>query len=628
MRAAACASVLVGAAGVALGSGALAPAAASSSNGTSNSSSRALDVLPFPGTPDAPPGTNVDFPAVSPRQIASVKVVGSRSGVHAGQLSAQPAGQGTAFSPKQPFAAGERVSVTVNLRSVAAGAASGAPGSRRLAFSFAVARPVKIAQTTESGAAPGSASGGRATAGSTKTHSFVTHPTWHVPWITSSGNDTDTTSGRIFLNTQNSQQNAVYMVNGKGQIQWYHPTASKGAGPAARMTRVENYKGHRVITFWQGQYVCPPCGGRGEGVIMNSSYKTIHTVKAGDGYANQGTDLHEFTLGHEGKEATAFVQIWSPVQRNLTSVGGPTNGTVFDWIIQEIDIATGKVIWQWHALGHVPLTDSYERYSPGQPYDYFHLNSIQQLPSGRILISARHTWAVYSIVKKTGKIAWELGGKHSNFRMGTGTNFEWQHDASLHGHGVLTLFDDAATPKEEPQSRALVLHLSNHQATLIHAYTHNRPVLSTAAGSVQILPNHNVFVDWGQAPFFGEYKGSGSHAQIFSDGFNRPIESYRAYREPWSGHPPWSPGIAVRKGSSANQFNVYASWNGATQVGRWRVLVGPSKTGPFTAKRTVSWASFETRISVSSKAAYVKVQALGKKGKPLAGGSSRAIKLG
>jgi hypothetical protein len=585
-------------------------------------------VLPFPGTPDAAPGTSVDFPAVSPGQIVSVKVVGSRSGVHAGRLSAQPAGQGTAFSPKRQFAAGERVSVTADLRSVAAGAASGAPGARRLAFSFSVARPASIAEATESSAAAAGTSQSGSAAGSSRTHSFVTHPTWHVPWITTSGNDTDTSSGRIFLDAQNSGQNAVYMVNGKGQIQWYHPTASSGPGPAARMTRVENLNGHRVITFWQGQFVCPPCGGRGEGVIMNSSYKRIHTVNAGNGYAQQGTDLHEFTLGHEGKEATAFVEIWSPVQRNLTSVGGPTNGTVFDWIIQEIDIATGKVIWQWHALGHVPISASYERYSPGQPYDYFHLNSIQQLPNGRILISARHTWAVYSIQKKTGKIAWTLGGRHSSFRMGTGTRFFWQHDATLHGGGLLTLFDDGATPKEEPQSRALEIHLGNHQATLVHAYTHNRPVLATAAGSVQILPNRNVFVDWGQAPFFGEYLGSGSHAQMFSDGFKRPVESYRAYRQPWSGHPSWSPGIAVRKTSSANQFNVYASWNGATQVAKWRVLGGPSQTGPFKAIRTVMWSSFETRIPVTTRAAYVKVQALGKKGKALKGGSSRAVRTG
>ena len=156
---------------------------------------------------------------------------------------------------------------------------------------------------------------------------------------------------------------------------------------------------------------------------------------------------------------------------------------MFDWIIQEIDIATGKVIWEWHALGHVPLTDCYDRYSPGQPYDYFHLNSIQQLPGGRILISARHTWAVYSIEKKTGKIAWGLGGKHSNFKMGTGTNFEWQHDAIPPRQRRV----DPVRRRRDPQGGDPVARAGAprhaHQATLIHAYTHKPPAwpLSRAA---------------------------------------------------------------------------------------------------------------------------------------------------
>src|SRR5438270_10307108 len=106
-----------------------------------SSSTQGLDVLPFPDTPDAAPSTNIDFPAVAPSQIAAVKVVGSRSGPHPGRLSAQPSGQGTAFSPSRPFSPGERVSVSAVLRSGAAAAASGAPGSRRLRFSFSVARP-------------------------------------------------------------------------------------------------------------------------------------------------------------------------------------------------------------------------------------------------------------------------------------------------------------------------------------------------------------------------------------------------------------------------------------------------------------------------------------------------------
>jgi hypothetical protein len=84
----------------------------------------------------------------------------------------------------------------------------------------------------------------------------------------------------------------------------------------------------------------------------------------------------------------------------------------------------------------------------------------------------------------------------------------------------------------------------------------------------------------------------------------------------------------VRKAASANHFTVYASWNGATQVGRWRVLGGPSKSGPFKPIRTVVWSSFETRIPIATGAAYVKVQALGKKGKALTGGSSRAVRTG
>jgi hypothetical protein len=620
---------VVAAAGVALGVSGLAPAAARSSNGASSSASQGLDVLPFPGTPDAAPGTNVDFPAVSPSQIASVVVVGSRTGVHAGRLSAQPDGQGTAFSPERPFAAGERVSVTASFRSVAAGTASGAPGARRLRFSFSVAQPASVAASTETSALARATSGAaaRSSAASSKTHSFVTHPSFHVPWITVSGRDGDITSGHIFLNVQNSTQNAVYMTNGKGQIQWYHPTASRGAGPAARMTRVETYNGQRVITYWQGRYLCPPCGGRGEGVILNSSYKRIQTVQAGDGYKQQGTDLHEFTLGHEGSKATAFVQIWSPVQANLTSVGGPTNGTVYDWIIQEIDIATNKVIWEWHALKHVPISASHAPYVTGQPYDYFHLNSIQQLPDGRILISGHNTWAVYSIEKKTGKIAWQVGGKRSTFRVGKRARFYWQHHAALHGHGLLTVFDDGAYyQKIEPQSRALEIHLSGGRATLIHAYTHSPPVTATAAGSVQLLPNHNVLVDWGSASYFSEYTPSGR--QIFSDGFLHPIESYRAYRQPWIGNPPWPPAIAVRRTSTAHHFNVYASWNGATLVDRWRVLAEPSSTGQFKPLKTVPWSSFETRVPVSSQNTYFEVQALGKNGKPLPGGTSAVVRPG
>jgi hypothetical protein len=468
----------------------------------------------------------------------------------------------------------------------------------------------------------GVATAARSSSASPRTHSFVTEPGFHVPWVSMSGVDADTTSGDIFLDAQNSGQNAAFFLNPRGHVRWYQPSKTSGRGPSIFNTRVQRYEHQRVITYWRGRVV-PPGVGVGEGLILNSFYQTIHTVRAGDGYQKRGIDMHEFTLGHEGSEPTAFVQIWSPVHANLTSVGGPANGTALDWIIQEIDVATNKVIWEWHALNHVRISASYAGYVPGQPYDYFHLNSIQQLPDGRILISARNTWAVYLIDKKTGKVAWELDGKHSSFSMGRGSRFYWQHDATLHGNDFLTVFDDGA-PAVERQSRALEIHLGRHRATLVHAYTHKPGLLALSQGSTQLLPNRNVFVGWGSRSYFSEYAPSGR--QVFSGKMPSPVQSYRAYRSDWVGDPQWPPAIAVTKSSAPGHDSVYTSWNGATRVVKWRIEAAPTAQGNFTTVSTVSWKSFETSRRVLATAGpYFRVQALASSGKVLPYGTSATV---
>jgi Arylsulfotransferase (ASST) len=598
------------------------PANSAASSSRPASTSRNLDVLPFPGTPDATASTDIVFPAASPGQIRSVRAMGSRSGLHTGHLKAQPTGRGSAFSPAHPFVAGERVTVIAALRSPAAATASGAPGSSSLRWSFETARPATVEPVgarTAAGDDRTAARRGRFSSGA-RTHSFVTEPHFHVPWISMNGKDTDTASGNIFLDTQNSGQSAALFLNPRGELRWYQPRNRTEPGPSIFNTRVQRYMHHRVITFWQGRVV-PPGVGMGEGLILNQSYRTIHTVTAGDGYRKLGTDFHEFTLGHEGSDGTAFVEIRAPVHANLTSVGGPADGTVYDWIIQEIDVATNRVIWEWHALGHVPISDSYQRYVSGQAYDYFHMNSIQQLPDGRILISARHTWAVYSIEKKSGRIAWELGGKRSNFNMGAGTQFAWQHHAILHGHGLLTVFADGGAP----QSRALEIHIGNHQATLVRAYTHEPALLAVSQGSTQLLPNHNVFVGWGSRSFFSEYAPSGR--QIFSGSMHAPIQSYRAYRSQWVGKPPWPPAIAIRKSSAAGHPRLYVSWNGATRVVKWRVEAGAAANGRFTTLTVVPWKSFETSTRVrAAKGPYFRIQGLARNGRVLPHGTSAAVR--
>jgi hypothetical protein len=380
----------------------------------------------------------------------------------------------------------------------------------------------------------------------------------------------------------------------------------RGRRGLASDVRVQHYAHHPVLTYHQGTPT------RGVGVLLNDHYQRVHTVTAGDGYQRQGFTMHEFQLTPQG---TALAEVVATVHANLTSVGGPPNGLVYDTIIQEIDISTNRVVWEWSALGHLRLRDSYARYQPGVPYEAFHLNSIQQLPGGNLLISLRHMWAVFSINKKSGKVNWELGGKDSSFSIGPGAHFEWQHDARLHGRSLLTVFDNGAgLTRNASQSRALKIFLGARHASLLHAYEHIPPVLASSQGSVQLLPTGNVFVGWGFAPTFSEYTRGGR--QIFTGWFGSPVESYRAYRARWTGKPLWPPSIDITR-AGRGKITVYASWNGATQVARWRVLAGASKT----ALKPVARAprrGFETRIAVKTGQQYVEVQALAAGGRVLA----------
>jgi hypothetical protein len=246
--------------------------------------------------------------------------------------------------------------------------------------------------------------------------------------------------------------------------------------------------------------------------------------------------------------------------------------------------------------------------SPGSnPYDFFHCNSIQQEPNNNILISARNTWAVYLIGEKRGHVIWELGGKHSNFKIGQGANFEFQHDARQIGE-TITLFDDGGVPQVESQSsgKSISINKSSMSASLQHALGHSPPLLAGAMGSYESLPNQDVFVGWGTQPDFSEYNSSGK--QIFNGSFPAGTTSYRAYRFNWSGVPMSPPSLANQPQANGD-VNIWASWNGATNVASWRVLGGPSSGSlhPFATGHTTG---FETKLLIQSEPRYVAVQAL------------------
>ena len=180
---------------------------------------------------------------------------------------------------------------------------------------------------------------------------------------------------------------------------------------------MQQYEGKPVLTWWQDPLIAGGSRKAGE-VIANSSYQTVAIVRAGNGYQ---PDLHEFQITPQG---TALITVYDAIDCNLSAVGGPRDGAVADTLLQEIDLKTGLVMYEWHSLDHVPLRSSYAsaaQASRKEPFDYFHINSIDVEQDGDLLVDARNTWAAYDVDPKTGQVRWELGGKHSSFKLGPGT---------------------------------------------------------------------------------------------------------------------------------------------------------------------------------------------------------------
>ncbi len=359
--------------------------------------------------------------------------------------------------------------------------------------------------------------------------------------------------------------------------------------------------------------------GQGEDIVMNSRYQTVATVTGGNGLH---ADLHEFQIEPHG---VAYITAFNPIRCNLAKLGGAPGGAIIDTAIQEIDIKTGLVRWEWHSLDHVRASES-ETPAPKRtmPWDWFHLNSIDREPNGDLLISARNTWATYQLQAGTGEILWRLGGTNSSFKMEHGTETAWQHDARVLPNGEITLFDDGSSPPIHQQSRAIrvALDYATHTATLSVAYTHASPLLTSSQGNMQTLADGNSVVGYGGVPQISEYSPAG--ALLLDAHLAYDMASYRSYRYPWSATPTYPPSVLAGLNSSSEETIVHASWNGATTVSSWQVLAGKSAHALARAGAMPA-TGFESSLILPTKFAYVSVQALNSAGHVLA--SSAAVKV-
>ena len=192
---------------------------------------------------------------------------------------------------------------------------------------------------------------------------------------------------------------------------------------------------------------------------------------------------------------------------------------------------------EWRSLDHVPVTESYR--SLEEPYDYLHVNSIDIADDGHLLISGRHTWALYKLHRQTGEVIWTLGGKRSDFALDAGAQFSWQHDARQLDDHTISLFENGSDgrTRTKSQSRGLVLDVDSAavQARVRGDYRHPRKLQSAAMGSVRILPTGAVLVGWGDRPYASEFDADGE--MVNDAALPRGQQSYRSLRLPWSGTP-------------------------------------------------------------------------------------------
>jgi hypothetical protein len=352
-------------------------------------------------------------------------------------------------------------------------------------------------------------------------------------------------SGDIFVSPTSAggrYANGVEILDPSGKnVVWSHPLPT---GLTAADFRKQTYRGQPVLTWWQGTGL----GGLAAGVdeIYDAHYRPIAEVRAGNGYQADG---HEFVITPRN---TALVLAYREATADLTSIGGSAHQKVIDGVVQEIDVASGKVVFQWDSADHVPYAQSEQPLpaSPDTPWDWFHVNAVK-LDGDNLLVDARDTWAAYEISRRDGRILWQLGGKASSFTVraaagqalnAAGSLVAWQHDPEPLGGGYYSFFDNesagtantgSGAVSELPYSRVVLVRVDqrNHTATLVRADVQPAGLSASSQGDAQPEPGGRTFVGWGSLPYLSEFDRRG--AVVFNAEFPTGVNTYRAYRFAW-----------------------------------------------------------------------------------------------
>lgn len=560
--------------------------------GGSDDATPTISAFPSPGTPASSPQTTIALVGLDPDDPGEIKVTGSKSGQHEGTTKPLgPAVEGVSFVSDRGFAPQEEVTVETESEIAGLEEPGGTYRFRTASFRTDAALPPKVLPPESR---------------IIESQSFRSRPDLKPPVVdVKKPASEEVHDGKLFLSPK---VDGPMIIDDQGELVYFRPSTE------AADFRVQTHLGEPVLTWWEGPF---NAGGYTEGtnVILDGNYREIARVPAGNGYQ---ADLHEFKLSDRG---TAYLTIYKTVLVDLSPWGGPKRGAVLDSIAQEVDVESGEVVWEWHSLGNVPVNETYIPFpeSPTEAFDYFHINSVNEDDDGNILISGRNTFSVVKVDKETGDTIWTLGGKNSDFEMGEGTNFSFQHDALRQDDGTITLYDNASTYGQQPTypaSRGIAIELDEEEMTAElarPALEHPDGLLAPSQGNMQKLENGNFLVGWGSQPWFTEF---GADGEVLLDAtYYARNSSYRTYRDEWTGTPDEEPAVATERAGDG-MVNVWSSWNGATEIDTWRILAGPDED-QLDPVATVPKEGFETQAEIEAQAGTIVVEALDAEGNVL-----------
>ncbi|KAF2146009.1 uncharacterized protein K452DRAFT_294621 [Aplosporella prunicola CBS 121167] len=460
---------------------------------------------------------------------------------------------------------------------------------------------------------------------------FYSRADLNAPALDCSLQKTDSVSpGYIFIAPYGASQSAPYIYDKSCNLVW----SGYGIGgvEASHNLQVCSYNGADHLCFMQGNQLHGYA--RGHGTILDNTYTIVKSV--GTGGNAPAVDMHEFNLIDEGKSALVTSYRQYPYDLSEYNITGGV-GYVLEGIFQEIEVDTGKVLFDWHSSDHIPLNYSYvlpnssdtagTGLSPSVAWDYFHINAIDKSSySNTYLISSRHTSSIYQLNSTDGSIIWKLSaGGLTDFDC-TNFAFSYQHDVRYVSenttHTVISLFDNASNNYNQTsdESSGMVISINHDEKTATLVSQFKAPVdgglLSSSQGNMQTLPNGGAFNGWGSNNAITEYAADGTPVLHATFG-NYPVMNYRAFSFNWTAAPTTTPALYAYAKNATAPTALYVSWNGATEVRTWRFFGGDSAAAVEKQIGETDKGGFETGFQTDGFSAYVYAEALDADGKSL-----------